>query len=46
MKAAGKIDAAAQAALPAVNGKVVIPTTADNDAAKAYLAANWTKAVG
>lgn len=46
MKAAGKIDAAAQAALPAVNGKVVIPTSADNDAAKAYLAANWTAAVG
>jgi putative spermidine/putrescine transport system substrate-binding protein len=46
MKAAGKIDAAAQAALPAVNGKVVIPTQADNDAGKAYLAANWTNAVG
>lgn len=46
MKAAGKIDAAAQASLPAVNGKVVIPTQADNDAAKAYLAANWTAAVG
>jgi len=46
MKASGKLDATAQAALPAVNGKVVIPTSADSDAAKAYLTANWTKAVG
>jgi putative spermidine/putrescine transport system substrate-binding protein len=46
MKAAGTLDATAAAALPAVTGTPVVPTSADNDAATAYLKANWAKAVG
>ncbi len=46
MKAAGTLDKAAAAALPAVTGTPVVPTQAENDKATAYLKANWTKAIG
>ncbi len=46
MKSAGTLDQAAAAALPQVSGTPVVPTQADNDNAKAYLAANWANAVG
>ncbi|MEV0902777.1 ABC transporter substrate-binding protein [Actinoplanes sp. NPDC049802] len=46
MQKAGTIDATAFAALPKVEGDVVIPTEAQNTKAKEYLTANWTKAVG
>jgi len=46
MKAAGTLDSAAAAALPAVNGTPVVPTQEENDQATAYLKANWAKAVG
>jgi putative spermidine/putrescine transport system substrate-binding protein len=46
MKKAGTLDAAAAAALPPVTGTPVVPTAADADTAKAYLAKNWANAVG
>ncbi len=46
MKSAGTLDATAAAALPAVTGTPVVPTAADADTAKAYLAKNWANAVG
>ena len=46
MKAANTLDPTAAAALPAVTGTPVVPSSADNDAATAYLKANWAKAVG
>lgn len=45
MTKAGTIDKAAAEALPAVEGTVVVPTQADSDAGKKYLAANWANAV-
>lgn len=46
MKTAGTLDSAAAAALPAVSGTAVVPSQADSDKAKQYLAANWANAVG
>jgi putative spermidine/putrescine transport system substrate-binding protein len=46
MVKAGTIDSAAYDALPAVNGKAVTPTVPETEKATAYLADNWTKAVG
>ena len=46
MKTAGTLDTAAAAALPEVKGTPVIPTQADAEAGKKYLAANWANAVG
>ncbi len=46
MTKAGTIDAAAAAALPAVEGTAVVPTQADSDAGKKYLADNWANAIG
>ncbi|BBH71087.1 ABC transporter substrate-binding protein [Actinoplanes sp. OR16] len=46
MQKAGTIDATAFAALPEVAGTPVIPTEAQNTAAKEYLTANWAKAIG
>ncbi|HZB67837.1 MAG TPA: ABC transporter substrate-binding protein [Ornithinibacter sp.] len=46
MKTAGTLDSAAADALPPVEGTAVVPTQADSDAGKAYLAENWANAVG
>ena len=46
MKTAGTLDAAAAAALPPIEGAAVVPTQADAEAGKAYLAENWANAVG
>ncbi len=46
MKTAGTLDAAAAAALPTVEGTPVVPTTADSDSGKKYLADNWANAIG
>ena len=46
MKTAGTLDTAAAAALPEVKGTPVIPTQADAEAGKKYLAENWANAVG
>jgi putative spermidine/putrescine transport system substrate-binding protein len=46
MKTAGTLDAAAAAALPPIEGTAVVPTQADAEAGKAYLAENWANAVG
>jgi putative spermidine/putrescine transport system substrate-binding protein len=46
MKTAGTLDEAAAAALPTVEGTPVVPTTADSDSGKKYLADNWANAVG
>jgi putative spermidine/putrescine transport system substrate-binding protein len=46
MKAAGTLDAGAAAALPPVEGTPIVPTQADAEAGKTYLAANWADAVG
>ncbi|KQU69331.1 ABC transporter substrate-binding protein [Phycicoccus sp. Root101] len=46
MKKAGTLDATAAAALPPVTGTPVVPTAADSDTAKAYLAKEWANAVG
>ncbi|MEU4156820.1 ABC transporter substrate-binding protein [Actinoplanes sp. NPDC026670] len=46
MQKAGTIDAAAFAALPAIEGTAVIPTEAQSAKAKEYLTANWAKAIG
>ncbi len=46
MKSAGTLDATAAKALPAVTGTPVVPTAADADTAKAYLAKEWANAVG
>ena len=46
MVAAGTIDKAAHDALPTASGTPVFLTTEQNDKAKAYLAANWAKAIG
>jgi len=45
MKAAGTIDQALYAALPATTGTPVFLTDAQTNAAKTYLAANWAKSV-
>ena len=46
MTKAGTIDAAAAAALPAVEGTPVVPSQADAESGKTYLTANWANAVG
>jgi putative spermidine/putrescine transport system substrate-binding protein len=46
MKTAGTLDAAAAAALPPVDGVPIVPTQADAESGKTYLAANWANAVG
>ena len=46
MKTAGTLDTAAAEALPPVEGTAVVPTQADSEAGKAYLAENWANAVG
>lgn len=46
MVAAGTIDKAAYDALPKAEGTPVFMTTAQSDKAKAYLTANWAKAIG
>jgi putative spermidine/putrescine transport system substrate-binding protein len=46
MTKAGTIDAAAAAAVPAVNGTPVFLTEAQATAATAYLAAHWAAAIG
>jgi putative spermidine/putrescine transport system substrate-binding protein len=46
MKTAGTLDATAAEALPPVEGTAVVPTQADAEAGKAYLAENWANAVG
>lgn len=46
MKTAGTLDADAAAKLPAVEGTPVVPTQADSDSGKKYLADNWANAVG
>ena len=46
MKTAGTLDAAAAEALPAVEGTAVVPTQADAESGKTYLAENWANAVG
>ena len=46
MKSAGTLDATAAEALPAVTGTPVVPTAADSDTAKAYLAKEWANAIG
>jgi putative spermidine/putrescine transport system substrate-binding protein len=46
MVKAGTIDKTAAGALPKVNGTPVFLTSAQSDKAKAYLSANWAKAVG
>jgi len=46
MIAAGTLDKAAFAKLPAIDGPVTILTPAQNDAATKYLADNWAKAIG
>ncbi len=46
MVAAGTIDKAAYDALPKAEGTPVFLTTAQSDKAKAYLTANWAKAIG
>jgi len=46
MTKAGTIDEAASKALPAVEGTPVVPTQADADSGKKYLAENWANAVG
>ena len=46
MVKAGTIDKAAHDALPKAEGTPVFPTLAQSDKAKAYLSANWAKAVG
>ena len=46
MKTAGTLDAAAAEALPPVEGTAIVPTQADSEAGKTYLAENWANAVG
>ena len=46
MAAAGTIDDALWSALPVVDGNPVIPNVEQTEAAAAYLADNWAKAVG
>jgi len=46
MVAAGTIDKAAYDALPKAEGTPVFLTSAQSDKAKAYLTANWAKAIG
>ena len=46
MKTAGTLDADAAAALPPVEGTAVVPTQADAESGKTYLAENWANAVG
>jgi len=46
MTASGTIDKAAHDALPKASGTPVFLTTEQNDKAKAYLVANWAKAIG
>ena len=46
MVTAGTIDKAAYDALPKAEGTPVFLTSAQSDKAKAYLTANWAKAIG
>ena len=46
MVTAGTIDKTAYAALPKADGTPVFQTSAQSDKAKAYLTANWAKAIG
>ena len=46
LKAAGTLDTAAADALPPVEGTPIVPTQADAESGKTYLAANWANAVG
>ncbi|WP_392544763.1 ABC transporter substrate-binding protein [Oryzobacter telluris] len=46
MDKAGTLDKTAAEALPAVEGTPVVPTQADSDSGKKYLAENWANAVG
>ena len=46
MKSAGTLDESAASSLPAVEGTPVVPTEADNESGKTYLAENWANAVG
>jgi putative spermidine/putrescine transport system substrate-binding protein len=46
LERSGQIDAFAAAALPQVKGKVWFPTAEQQAAASAYLASNWSKAIG
>jgi putative spermidine/putrescine transport system substrate-binding protein len=46
MKTAGTLDQAAADALPPVEGTPVVPTQADAESGKKYLAENWANAVG
>ena len=46
MDKAGTIDKAAFSALPPVSGTPVFLTQAQSDTAKAFLTANWRKAIG
>lgn len=46
MTEAGTIDAEAASALPSFEGTPVVPTQADSDAGKQFLAENWANAVG
>lgn len=46
MTKSGTIDKDAAAALPTVEGSPVVPSQADSEAGKKYLAENWANAVG
>ena len=46
MTEAGTIDEAAAAALPEVTGTPIVPSQADAETGKQYLAENWANAVG
>jgi putative spermidine/putrescine transport system substrate-binding protein len=46
MKTAGTLDQAAADALPPVEGTPIVPTQADAESGKKYLAENWANAVG
>jgi putative spermidine/putrescine transport system substrate-binding protein len=46
MKKAGTLDQAAADALPPVEGTPIVPTQADAESGKKYLAENWANAVG
>ena len=46
MQSSGKIDAAAAAKLPPVNGKPVFLTGDQATKAKEYLASHWAQAIG
>jgi putative spermidine/putrescine transport system substrate-binding protein len=46
MQSSGKVDSAAAAKLPPVNGTPVFPTDAQGTKAKEYLATHWAQAIG